>query len=129
MPRQTQDTKEQLKAAYNQLRKVQKQAGELRNAHLQALSEKRAGQWNLKTKDTAKIIREAEKSRKMHKSHKWYLKMNKNGAINHLYVPNPMDKWIPKKEDIQTKTCQMKIDQPTDIFNILLRQNFTQLLK
>ena len=122
-------TKEQLKEAYKQLRKVQKQSGELRNSHLQELSEKRAGQWSLKTKDAAKIIREAEKSRKMHKAHKWHLKLINKGAINHLFVPYPINEWIPKKEDIQTKECQMRIDQPIDIFNILLRQNFTQLLK
>ena len=122
-------TKEQLKVAYQQLRKVQKQADELRNNHLMELSEKRALQWNVKTKDAAKTIREAEKSKKMHQTHKWHLKLTKKGAINHIYVPYPIDNWTPKKEDIQTKQCQMRIDQPSDIFNILLRQNFTQLLK
>ena len=65
----------------------------------------------------------------MHQTHKWHLKLTKKGAINHIYVPYPIDNWTPKKEDIQTKQCQMRIDQPSDIFNILLRQNFNQLLK
>ena len=122
-------TKEQLKEAYKNLKKVQKQSQELRDTHLDSLAEKRAEQWKLKKKDAALIIKESEKAKKMRKRQKWYLKGHQNGAINHVYIPRPLHNWVPGRDDVQNHQCQMRVDNPDDIFNILLRQNFSQLIK
>ena len=41
-------TKEQLKEAYKNLKRVQKQSQDLRDTHLESLAEKRAEQWKVK---------------------------------------------------------------------------------
>ena len=101
----------------------------MRKSHLDTLAEKRADQWKIKKKDAALIIKESEKSQKCIKTHKWHLKGPQKGAINHIFVPSPHNQWEPNRNDIQNQKCQMRVDNPDDIFNILLRHNFTQLLK
>ena len=120
---------DQLKQAKKDLREAQKKADELRQGHLNELAEKRAEQWNLKTKDAITIIKEAEKARKLHKKQWYFLKPWQEGAISNLYVPKPLSGWEAKLGDVTNKECQMKIEEPRDIFNVLLRQNFSQLLK
>ena len=43
--------------------------------------------------------------------------------------PSPITKWSPTENDIVNAKCQTRIEDPTEIFNVLLRQNFRQLKK
>ena len=64
-------------------------------------------------------MKESEKSKEVHKRHKWHLKGNQKGAINHVYVPSPLNNWIPGRDNVQKHQCQIRVDNPDDIFNIL----------
>ena len=44
-------------------------------------------------------------------------------------MPSPLNNWVPGRDDVQNHQCQMRVDNPDGIFNILLRQNFSQLIK
>ena len=57
------------------------------------------------------------------------MKPQQQGATKHILVPAPKSNFIPKSTDITNAEVQIRVDNPEDIFNVLLRQNFSQLLK
>ena len=119
----------QLKQANMDFRENQRRSKELRITHLEELAQKRSELWKLTAAQAATIINESEKSKAMHRKHRYYLKSDEKGGIKHILVPWPRTHWKVSEKDLQTAACQMRVDNPTDIFNILLRQNFNQLLK
>ena len=119
--------KRQFLEANKDFRKAQGDAPTLRKKHLTELAEKKSLMWNQKEENVIKVIQEAEKSKKLHKKQRYYLKPRQEGTINHLYVPKPLSYWQPKRGDIKNKKSQMRVDNPKEIFNLLLRQNFTHL--
>ena len=121
--------KKELKEKYAQLRKVQKISKELRQQHLEDLAIKWSKQWNMTANQAIIIIKDAEDSKAMHKKHKRYMKPEQGGVINHLYVPDPCSNWSPSETDITNVKCQTKVTDQQSIFDILLRQNFCQLIK
>ena len=68
-------------------------------------------------------------SRKLHKKHKYYIKPRQQGATKHILVPAPKSEILLQSTDITNPKTQTRVDNPEDIFNILLRQNFKQLPK
>ena len=118
-----------LRAKYKELRRLQKISKEIRKAHLNELAIKRARQWNIPASKAALVIKEAEESREMHKRHRRFLKPSTGGGIKSVLVPKPVSNWIPAESDITTTECQTKVSDPNEVFNVLLRQNFTQLQK
>ena len=121
--------KKELENKYKQLRKCQKDSAELRKEHLYELANKKATIWNVKVKQAIAIIEEAEQSRQKHKRHRYYVKPESEANIRHLLVPKPTSKWKISESDITNIKCQTRVDDPIDIFNILLRQNYRHLLK
>ena len=118
-----------LKEAKREFRIIQSKSHELREKFLQELYTKKAKAWNITSQQAATVICEAEASRKMHKRHKDYIKPQQQGATKYILVPAPVSNWTPKGSDITNKNVQTRVDDPKQIFNILLRQNFRQLLK
>ena len=102
---------------------------ELREEHLDLLAERRATDWNLTKPQAAAVIKEAEMSRKMHKKHQYFVKYQEKGSVKNILVPCPRSEWIPQPTDITEQKCQIRVDNPIDVFNILLRQNFNHLMK
>ena len=120
---------DQLKNAYKRLREGQNRADELRKSHHSELADKRSQQWNTTKAQAAIIIAASEESKELHSRHRQYIKPRKGGNIKYLMVPAPISEWQPAENDIVNSKCQTRIEDPTDIFNVLLRQNFRQLKK
>ena len=118
-----------LQEAKREFKLIQQHAKEHREQYLIELSTKKAKAWEVTTQQAATVISEAEVSRKMHSRHKWYMKPHQTGAIKHILVPAPKSNIIPHSEDIVNPLAQTRVNDPKDIFNVLLRQNFHQLLK
>ena len=118
-----------LKEAKREFRDIQQKAEEHRKTHLQELATKKAKMWQVTAQQAAVVISEAEESRKIHNKHKHYLKPKQNGSTKYVMVPAPTTGFIPQPSDITNPTVQTRVDEPMQIFNILLRQNFRQLLK
>ena len=57
------------------------------------------------------------------------MKSQQNSGIRYLQVPKPTSNWQISETDITNIKCHTRVDNPIDIFNTLLRQNFKQLLK
>ena len=64
------------------------------------LAKKRADEWNLSAAKAIIVIKEAEASRKEHKKQRMYLKPVRDGNIQRLLVPAPIQGMI---EDICVK--------------------------
>ena len=120
---------EKKKKEIKELREAQKMSKELREEHLDLLAERRATDWNLTKPQAAAVIKEAEMSRKMHKKHQYFVKYQEKGSVKNILVPCPRSEWIPQPTDITEQKCQIRVDNPIDVFNILLRQNFNHLMK
>ena len=118
-----------LKEAKREFKTIQEHSAEHREKFLQDLYTKKAKSWNLTSQQAAVVIQEAEASKKLHGKHKYYLKPKNKGATKYIMVPAPTTECIPKPSDITNAAVQMRVDEPSQVFNILLRQNFRQLLK
>ena len=123
------EVEKRLTNAYKELRQAQNHSDELRKNHNEDLAVKRAQQWNTTKVQAAIIIAASEESKETHGKHRQYIKPRKGGNIRYLLVPSPVTKWCPSDNDITNEKCQMQVEDPTEIFNILLRQNFRQLKK
>ena len=121
--------RENLKHAYKQLRDTQKKSAELRKEFLQDLAKKKSKEWNVTASQAVVIIEAAEEAKELHKKHRYYIKPRGEANIKSLLVPAPVSNWIPSPDDITNEKCQTQIDDPTTIFDVLLRQNFRHLLK
>lgn len=115
--------------AKKELKNVQQNAEKIREMHLIELHNKKAKAWNLTAKQAAIVISEAEEAKRVHGKHKYYLKPTKQGATKHVYVPFPKTEMTVKESDITNVMCQTRVDDPRDVFNILLRQNLRHLMK
>ena len=123
---------EQVRVARMKFLKDQKEAPKLRELDLVRLAEKRACQWNLKASQAIVVIRNSEEARKSHKKQKAFLKPVNGGGIKKILVPTPnSDIGIGriKESHITDASIQCEVDDPKEIFNVLLRQNFRQLRK
>ena len=58
-----------------------------------------------------------------------YLKPTREGNIQRVLVPAPMQGIIPNDSHITDEHVQYTVEDPKEIFNILLRQNYRSLLK
>ena len=61
--------------------------------------------------------------------HRYFVKPTVDSNIRHLLVPKPMSNWKIGPNDITNKLCQTRVENPIDILNILLWQNFQHLMK
>ena len=119
----------ELKEKYKELRKMQKSSKEMRKVHLYDLVIKLAKQWSIKEYKAVLMIKEAEESHVMHKKYKRMLKPLQPGAINNVYVPQPVSNWKVSDSNKTNTKCQIELTNQQDIFDILLRQNYQNLQK
>ena len=119
----------ELQTKKKQLKSKQSQADTLRSDDLDRLATKRAEQWNIKASQAIVVIKAAEESRKSHKKQRIFLKPKQGGSIRQVLVPTPTTNHIPKSNDIINEKIQCLVEDPKEIFNILLRQNYQHLTK
>ena len=117
-----------LQGAKLKLKIQQKMAPVLCEKDLNDLAAKRAEQWNLKASKAIIVIKNAEEAKKTHRKQRIYLKPITSG-IRKILVPTPRVGVIPNEKDITDASIQCTVDDPKSIFNVLLRQNFQNLLK
>ena len=126
----TQEEKEDIEAKYinakDEFIQAQKIAPELRKQWMQELSQKRAIQWDTKRSDALRVIEETEKVRKSNKRQERWMKPRRHGQLRSLLVPAPLTN---VENDIYNIASYTKIDDPTEIFDVLLRRNFHHLLR
>ena len=111
------------------LKEVQMNASKEREQDLLLLAEKRAEEWNLPAAKAIIVIKESEASKKIHRKQKIHLKPKQGGSIQKILVPAPVQGITPKESHITDSRTQCWVEDPQDVFNILLRQNFRSLLK
>ena len=111
------------------LKETQKNATKEREDDLLLLAEKRAEEWNLTAAKAIIVIKEAEVSRKMHRKQRQYLKPVRDGHIQRILVPAPVQGIVPQERHVTDASVQYTVEDPKEIFNILLRQNYKSLLK
>ena len=122
------EAKSKLKEAKSQLKQCQKEAPTLREKDLMDLAAKRANQWNLKASKAIIVIKNAEEAKKVHRKQRIFLKPRKSG-VKKIAVPTPRTELIPDEKHITDMKVQCYVDDSKEIFNILLRQNYNQLLQ
>ena len=74
-------------------------------------------------------LSESEASKKTHKKQKAFLKPKREGNIQRLLVPVPREGITAKESNITDVKMQCWVDDPQEIFNMILRLNFRSLLK
>ena len=116
---------EDLKNSLLKLREAQKSSHMLRQEFLGDLAEKRATQWKTSTAEALEIIKESEKTQKMHKKHRRFMKPGNMGTLRSLLIPTPVTGTINNGKDPKT---HMEVGDPKTMFNILLRNFFNHLL-
>ena len=116
--------KQDLIQAYQHLRKTQQNSAALRQHCLDELKDKRAEEWQMEPVEALQIIQASEKSRSKHAKHKKYMKKQMGGAIRRLLVPAPN---TGNTNNIRDPAQNYMVEDPAQIFEILLRRNFTQL--
>ena len=119
----------ELKESKRELQQVQNNAIEEREQDLLELAEKRAEEWNITATKAILVIKESEASKKTHRKQKAFLKPKREGNIQRLLVPAPREGITAKESNITDTKTQCWVDDPQEIFNIILRQNFRSLLK
>ena len=105
---------------------AQRIAPELRKKWIQDLSKKRAVQWNMERVNAIRIIEETELVRNSNKRQARWLKPRRHGQLRSLLVPAPK---INAKNNIYDISSYIEIENPDDIFNVLLRRNYHHLLR
>ena len=116
----------ELKMAQMELRDNQKSANLLRQVHLERLADKRCYQWQMKSAEALHIIKESEKSRKMHGKHRRLLHKNNEGTLRSLLIPAPV---TGIKNNIKDPRLYTSTSDSQTMFNILLKRNFNHLLQ
>ena len=120
---------EQLKEMKKELKQAQQNAKKHRDEELDKLAQKRAAEWNIKATQAIMIIKESEASKSIHAKQRIFLKSKRSGGIKQVYVPRPVTEHKISEKDITNKSIQQVVTEPKDICNILLRQNFRDLLR
>ena len=115
-----------LKDAQLSLRESQKSANLLRQAHLECLADKRCYQWQMKSAKALHIIKESEKSRRLHGKHRRPLKSDNEGTLCSLMVPAPI---MGLRNNVKDPRTYVSITDSTLIFNFLLKRNFAHLMQ
>ena len=111
------------------LKTVQKEAEQHREKDLERLAEKRASEWNIKASKAIIVIKTSKELQRLHKKQRAFLKPKQGGGIRKILVPRPITNIEPKTSDITNEKIQCSVDDPKEIFNILLRQNYRHLIK
>ena len=114
-----------LKSSLLQLREAQSSSHMLRQEFLGDLAEKRATQWKMSATEALEIIKESEKSKKMHRKHRRFMKPGNMGTLRSLMIPAPI---TGKVNNIKDPDTYMEISDSKVMFDILLRKNFDHLL-
>ena len=81
------EVKTELKAAWKNLREIQKEDKVNRQRFMEELAEQRAKEQHISISSAIKQIQNAEKSRDSHSKFNYYLKEIRKGAIDHLLIP------------------------------------------
>ena len=115
---------EQLKEKKKLHKHNQKDSAKLWEDDLNSLATKRAKQWNIKALQAIIVIKAAEESRKLHKKQRAFLKPKQNEGNQQILVPTPETNHIPNSKEIVNPKIQCTVEDPKEIFNILLRQNY-----
>ena len=115
-----------LKDAQLSLRKTQQSSHMIRQEHLELLAEKRSHQWQMTSAEALHIIRESEKSKKLHTKHRRLLRSNNDGTLRSLMIPAPVTGY---KNDIKDKRLYTSVTDSTLMFNLLLKRNFKHLMQ
>lgn len=113
----------------DEFKQVQKNSEQHRIAELNELAEQRAKEWDITASKAIVVIKEAEQSWKMHKKQRNFLKPRQDGGIKHVLVPQPRTGILARNGNITDIKTQCRVENPKDVFNVLLRQNFQHLLK
>ena len=92
---------------------------------MKELSKKRALEWDVQRSNALKIIEDTEKVRKSNQRQARWLKPKRHGQLRSLLVPAPREN---VQNNIYDISSYEKIENPGDIFNVLLRRNFNHLL-
>ena len=116
---------EDLKSSMLNLRAAQKSSHMLRQEFLGDLAEKRSRQWKMSTAEALDIIRESEKSKKMHQKHRRFMKPGNMGTLRSLLIPAPITGVVNNVKDPKT---YLEIGDSDIMFDVLLRRNFNHLL-
>lgn len=124
----SQGMQRQLQKAYIHLRETQQGAAELRADSLAELAEKRAGQWNTTAAKAILVIKEAEKSRRLHAKHRRFIKQENLGTLRSILVPAPVIFPDGGKNDLFDVKQYYRVHDTEQLFDILLRRNFRHLL-
>ena len=129
VPKIVAEKQKQVKKKKHELKCKQKQAIKLREDDLLMLAEKKAGEWNIKASKAILVIRDAEKSKRVHKKQRYFLNPQQKGGIRQLLVPAPKTNITSKESNITDPDTQYEVEDQNQMFDILLRQNFRHLLK
>ena len=111
------------------LKEAQKNSKQHRREDLNRLANKRADEWNIKATNAIIVIKNSEESKKNHNKQRAFLKPRNSGGISQIYVPTPTTQHEIKESDITNSKVQSVVADPKEIFNVLLRQNYRDLLK
>ena len=119
----------ELKQRLHELKILQANADKQREEDLSLLAMKRAEEWDMKTSEAIIVIKNSEESKAVHKKQKHFLKPSMKGGIKSILVPAPRTNVIAHSRNITDESTQYEVEDPKEIFNILLRQNYRHLLK
>ena len=109
--------------AITALKEAQGDAIILRKDFLATLATKRARQWNMKTAAALHIIQQTEEVRATHqRARKWF--KPQHPALRTLLVPAPI---TGLTNNMYNLTSYERLEDPKDIFNVLLRRNYRHL--
>ena len=112
-----------------ELKKKQSEAKIHRENELERLAEKRAGEWNLTASQAIIVIKNAEEAKSTHRFQRNFLRPRDGCGISKIYVPAPRSNHVPEETDITNEKIQYPVENPKEVFNTLLLQNFRSLLK
>ena len=115
-----------LKKAQLALRDKQKSANMIRQHHMEILADKRCHQWQMSSAEALHIIKESEKSKKLHGKHRRLINSSNEGTLRSLMVPAPITGF---KNDIKDHRLYTNITDSNLMFNFLLKRNFDHLMQ
>ena len=75
------------------------------------------------------MIKEAEAAKKSHQKQRAFLKPREGGGIQKVLVLAPLTNVPARDKNITNEKTQYEVDDQVQVFNVLLQQNFTHLLK
>jgi hypothetical protein len=115
-----------IKSTYKELRRIQKQAKEIRENFLMEIAEKRANEWHLTKAAALNVILQSESSKRTFARHGAVMKGGEKGSIKSLMVPIP--EYRSSLEE--TKAVEWtEIEDNSSIYSLLLKKNAQQLMR